>query len=57
MEAKRQIEARGGRVASSISKQTDYLIAGTDPGSKLEKARELGGEILDEAALLQRLAD
>jgi DNA ligase (NAD+) len=57
LQAKRGIEARGGRVAASVSKQTDYLVVGTDPGSKLEKARELGVEILDEAGFLALLAD
>jgi DNA ligase (NAD+) len=55
-EAKRQIEARGGRVAASVSKKTDYLIAGADPGSKLARARELGVEILDEPAFQRLLA-
>jgi DNA ligase (NAD+) len=45
------IERHGGRVTSSVSKATNYLVAGTDPGSKLDRARELGVSILDQAAL------
>jgi DNA ligase (NAD+) len=56
IEARRRIEALGGKVAASISKQTDYLVAGTDPGSKLAKAQELEVEILDEAALEKLLS-
>jgi len=47
-EAKSEIERRGGRVTGSVSKKTDYVIAGENPGSKLEKAKELGITILDE---------
>jgi DNA ligase (NAD+) len=50
-EAKSLIEARGGKVTGSVSKKTDYLVAGESPGSKLEKATELGVEILDEPGL------
>jgi DNA ligase (NAD+) len=49
------IEEAGGRVAGSISKKTDALVAGEEAGSKLEKAKELGVEIIDEAELLRRL--
>src|SRR5438552_4468686 len=47
-EAGALIAERGGRVSSSVSKKTDFVVAGRDPGSKLEKARELGVHILDE---------
>ncbi|HUF89664.1 MAG TPA: BRCT domain-containing protein, partial [Gemmatimonadota bacterium] len=46
-----EIEARGGRVTGSVSKKTDFVVAGESPGSKLERAAELGIEVLDEAGL------
>lgn len=56
-EAKRRIEGRGGRVTSAVSSKTDYIVAGDDAGSKLEKGRALGIRILDEAGLLALLSE
>ena len=55
-DAKRRIEEAGGRVTSSVSKQTDYVVAGADPGSKLAKAQELELTVVDEAGLEALLA-
>lgn len=52
-DAKEFIEARGGRVSSSVSKKTDFVLAGSDPGSKLTKAQELKLRILDEEEFLE----
>jgi DNA ligase (NAD+) len=51
-DATQRIEAAGGKVTGSVSKKTDYLVAGADPGSKLTKAQDLGTEVLDEDGLL-----
>jgi DNA ligase (NAD+) len=54
-QAKDMLEAAGAKVAGSVSKKTDYLLAGTDAGSKLDKARELGVAVIDETVLLDML--
>jgi DNA ligase (NAD+) len=56
-DAKAMIEAAGGKVAGSVSKKTRYVVAGEAAGSKLDKARELGVEVIDEAGLRALLGD
>jgi DNA ligase (NAD+) len=54
-EAGAMIKVAGGKVVNSVSKKTDYIVAGENPGSKLAKAESLGTEVLDEAGLLALL--
>jgi len=54
-EAKERLEAAGAKVSGSVSKKTDYVVAGDEAGSKLDKARELGVTVLDEAGLRRLL--
>jgi DNA ligase (NAD+) len=54
-EARQRIESVGGKVASAVSHKTTYLVAGEDPGSKLDRARELGVEVIDEKRLIELL--
>jgi len=54
-EAKEKIEAAGGKVTGSVSKKTDYVVAGEEAGSKLDKARELSVSVIDESLLLDML--
>jgi DNA ligase (NAD+) len=55
-EAAALIESRGGRVTSSVSKKTNYVVAGEEAGSKLDKAQTLGVPVLDEAGFRAMLA-
>lgn len=55
-EAREMLEAAGAKVAGSVSKKTDYVVAGEEAGSKLDKARELGITVLDQAGLLALLS-
>jgi len=51
-DAKDMLEAAGAKVAGSVSKKTDYVVAGTEAGSKLEKANLLGVPVIDEEGML-----
>ena len=55
-EAKKMIEDAGGKVTGSVSKKTDYVVAGTEAGSKLDKAKEFGVAVIDEEQMRELLA-
>jgi DNA ligase (NAD+) len=54
-QAKARLEDLGARVTGSVSRRTDFVVAGTEPGSKLTQARELGVQVLDEAQFLKMI--
>ncbi|MBF0176225.1 MAG: NAD-dependent DNA ligase LigA [Magnetococcales bacterium] len=54
-QAKARLEALGAKVSGSVSRRTDFVVAGSDPGAKLTRARELGVAVLDEAAFLEKI--
>ena len=55
-EAKRHIRERGGDISESVSKKTDYVVVGSDPGSKADRAKKLGVKMVDEKEFLKLLS-